>query len=48
MAVRVINIVLDEEELAYALSKKNKRTWKVIFMSGIEFKAWRPPKKTTK
>jgi hypothetical protein len=45
MTVKVINIVLDEEEYAYALSKKGKRTWRMIFMDGIEWRVYKKPRR---
>jgi hypothetical protein len=42
MPVKIINIMLDEGEYAYAMSKKGSRTWKAIFLDGVEFKAYSP------
>ena len=52
MPVRIINIMLDEGEYAYAMSKKGKRTWKAIFLDGIEYKVYHerkvPPEPSTR
>ena len=36
MTVHTINITLDEREYANALKRKGEKTWKDIFMDGLE------------
>jgi hypothetical protein len=44
MAIKTINLTLDPEEYAFAMSKKGERTWKEILFDGLEYKVYVPPK----
>jgi hypothetical protein len=36
MTVHTLNITLDDKEYANAMKKKGGRTWKKIFLAGLE------------
>jgi hypothetical protein len=38
MAIKTINLTLDKDEFAFAISKKGSRTWKEVLFDGLEWK----------
>jgi hypothetical protein len=45
MPIKTMNFTIDLEEYRFALKKKQGRTWREVFLDGLEWKKYEPVKK---